>query len=890
MGEKIDYTIETVEPLGSWLTKKPFWEGYVWKICLNNSEILEHELDLCYKYLSEYLELIDPITEERPEVSFKEGFTYIPDTIGTYPNIRMIEVRDTEGINALTKTCSFEISPNLTLIYGMNGSGKSGIGRLFSNACFSRGQHELLQNIKIDPSEDSKPKATFVLKKDDGEVVLIPYVLGDINNDLKRFSVFDSKSVPIYLDESCTVNFSPPFVRVFDRVGNVMGKLEEMLLKEMSQKQVENPFSGMFTDNPNTPVALFVNKIDSNTSEEEYEHICNFDLQKDGAEYERLDKKIASLKAMDVNAEKSQISDECIALESLHLLMSGLVESLSENTRIEANRIMASIKEKEGIVKGVNLEIFREDNISSIGSVEWKTLITAAKKLYELEQKTSHKKEIDQCLLCRQNISDSSRELFRKYWLFLEEKAEEEILELKKKKSEILEKLKAVKAGHPKLLDADIGIRYLRSNKPVFMDKLIRKCNILEKMLDNWIIKIENDNVVDVYIGIDLDIQEFIDIIRLRRDDESKLNGVTNELAVLINDYTMLKHKKDVFSVKELGLKYLYFLKWSMKVKKVNFSGIKMSITKKRTHSHLVGVLDEYWDIFEKERKSLGCPYKLTMHASGEEGRTQKEFKIEYSEEYLPGQILSEGEQNTYALADFITETNINKRSLGIILDDPVTSLDHERKDKIAERLVVEAKTRQVMVMTHDIVFMGQLVTSAEDNAIPYVTHWMKKVNEEPGHVENNSSPMLASEKRLRKDSQEAIKSLTALDTKEHERVLSLAVDYLRSACEALVEELLFAKTIKRWADRVSIKNLYEVVLDGDIYKKIVVFHERLSANIPAHNRSDLKKDKPLQREMVIAFQEEYEELRNEVLKKRKEATDKRESDIKALKERSKGW
>jgi len=65
--------------------------------------------------------------------------------------------------------------------------------------------------------------------------------------------------------------------------------------------------------------------------------------------------------------------------------------------------------------------------------------------------------------------------------------------------------------------------------------------------------------------------------------------------------------------------------------------------------------------------------------------------------------------QNACSIADFLTEVQLDPNNCGIIFDDPVTSLDHERKDKIAQRLVMEAAQRQVVMFTHDIAFMSQL-------------------------------------------------------------------------------------------------------------------------------------------------------------------------------------
>ncbi len=78
-------------------------------------------------------------------------------------------------------------------------------------------------------------------------------------------------------------------------------------------------------------------------------------------------------------------------------------------------------------------------------------------------------------------------------------------------------------------------------------------------------------------------------------------------------------------------------------------------------------------------------------------------------------EILSEGEQRAIALAGFLTEVNEVDTGHAIIFDDPVSSLDWDRRALIAERLAEEAKKRQVIIFTHDFSFALQLEKSAKD-------------------------------------------------------------------------------------------------------------------------------------------------------------------------------
>ncbi|WP_200808715.1 AAA family ATPase [Tistlia consotensis] len=70
------------------------------------------------------------------------------------------------------------------------------------------------------------------------------------------------------------------------------------------------------------------------------------------------------------------------------------------------------------------------------------------------------------------------------------------------------------------------------------------------------------------------------------------------------------------------------------------------------------------------------------------------------------GKILSEGEHRCVALAAFLAELSTVDAQSGIVFDDPVSSLDHLHRDKVASRLAEASRARQVIVFTHDIAFL----------------------------------------------------------------------------------------------------------------------------------------------------------------------------------------
>ena len=69
--------------------------------------------------------------------------------------------------------------------------------------------------------------------------------------------------------------------------------------------------------------------------------------------------------------------------------------------------------------------------------------------------------------------------------------------------------------------------------------------------------------------------------------------------------------------------------------------------------------------------------------------------------------IVSEGEQRCISIAAFFAELSTADDPSAIVFDDPVSSLDFQWRSAVARRLVEESKRRQVIVFTHDVVFLS---------------------------------------------------------------------------------------------------------------------------------------------------------------------------------------
>lgn len=213
-------------------------------------------------------------------------------------------------------------------------------------------------------------------------------------------------------------------------------------------------------------------------------------------------------------------------------------------------------------------------------------------------------------------------------------------------------------------------------------------------------------------------------------------------------------------------------------------------------------------------------------------------------------EILSEGEQRAIAIASFLAELHLAGHKAGIIFDDPVSSLDHYWRKNVATRLVEEAIMRQVIVLTHDTVFLGELLDHIEQKNVDNLMHHLEWVNGRPGHVSDglpwDHKPYKDRLDKLEKDQRALEKIWPAYPNEEETANMRRQYDHLRATIERVIEEVVFSGAVKRYRDWVKVNKLGDVVgfTQGE-YEKIARLHKTCCAVVDAHDPSSAK-NKPV--------------------------------------------
>ena len=244
---------------------------------------------------------------------------------------------------------------------------------------------------------------------------------------------------------------------------------------------------------------------------------------------------------------------------------------------------------------------------------------------------------------------------------------------------------------------------------------------------------------------------------------------------------------------------------------------------------------------FVDELKKLGFSnIKITPSTRGSGGKQYHSLELNssYGSNIRLNEILSEGEHRCISLATFLSELSVCEHKSSIIFDDPVSSLDHKWRKKIAERIIEEADERQVIIFTHDITFLMNLqeLSSANIN----IQSLTNRGNEKGIPLECGPWDGLKTTKRIGilkqffQDLEKIKRTETEEDYKEQSKIF---YGKLRETWERCIEEVVLNQTVQRFGRSVQTQKLKLVTdLTEDDYKIIENNMKKCSTYFSGHD------------------------------------------------------
>jgi hypothetical protein len=200
------------------------------------------------------------------------------------------------------------------------------------------------------------------------------------------------------------------------------------------------------------------------------------------------------------------------------------------------------------------------------------------------------------------------------------------------------------------------------------------------------------------------------------------------------------------------------------------------------------------------------------VRSGGRFGSPQYQVRLFAKPDAKVAAVLSEGEKTCVSLAVFLTELATSTHRSALIFDDPISSLDHRWRKQVAKRLVEEADSRQIVVFTHDLVFVNDLLDLAGAKAQPPKLISLTREQSGAGVVNDGLPWKIKSVEdridKLEKDAATAKVAYDKHDDNAYREQTSRTYNHLRATWERALEDVAFFRVVQRHRDYIETKNL----------------------------------------------------------------------------------
>lgn len=704
----------------------------------------------------------------------------------------------------------FGAAPGLTVIYGENGAGKSGYARVIKKACRARGTR---QDIKPDAFAAAAPgpaKASITFRAGAAELAFAwrDGVASDAR--LGNIFVFDSFSARFHVGEDGPACFKPRGLDVLPELVKACDKIGAELKQEIDATLVENARTAQgWKYNQATKIGTLINSIGAATKPESIDAAAVFT--------DSDEKRLAELMATLSTDPKLKAADTTAAAKRIRTFAETAKSRATSVDDTAMQNLGDAIKDVEATARAAAAaagpELEDSDLPGSCNDV-WRKLWDAA-KAYSVAHAYADKpfpvtQANAKCVLCQQPLQADAVERFARFNRFVANEtrnhadaAKGKVADLKRgidSLREIGTEATGIKADLDREAVGTFGVVEMFAKAVDARIAHAQKC--LKDGTWTDALALPASPCVDLLaLAATLDARAAAEAATA---DPVKKKEAENERDEL-TDKNWLSGKKD--EVKAQIARHAH----AATLKKCQEDCASRPVSDKAKELDKLHVTDAFCKAFARERDALGLktlPVSLSAVRVAK-GESQFAVVVDGATDSNVEDIASEGEHRCIALAAFMAELSQASHKSALVFDDPVSSLDHKRRDAIATRLVKEAADRQVIVFTHDLAFVCDLAFAAKGKLPEIHYQHIEWLAGRPGRVVPglvwDAQTYEAQMKTLREQIGKADKVHREEGETEYRNAVMPVVERIRGACERIIEQHLLNGAVKRHDSKISV-------------------------------------------------------------------------------------
>lgn len=732
-----------------------------------------------------------------------------PSTAGL--DLRLKSISALTGIEGLAPRRPLTFGQNnLTVVYGHNGSGKSSYARLLKKVTGKPRALDLKPNVFQEVSGQGQCQLTYEL----GGLEMSTEWLSNAAPiaALRAVDIFDADEAGHYLSGESAAAYTPPVVAVFENLALACDQVKAQLQDE--QGKLVKALPAMPHEYLTTAAGKNYSSLKFDVTEATLSDFLIWPSESEIAltqATERLKTNDHAALAKQKRAKKTEVLKVATGLQQAFVAYnSAALESLRAlRTAAQTKRQIASEAAK---VESAQLD--------HVGSVTWRAMWEAARD-YSQEvypAKPFPVTDAARCVLCHQNLSPVAQERLQAFESFVLSKLAAEATQAESAYSQAKNQLPVAwnqelvntQAEAAGLTGDESWTTYLRgfwlgvenARTAMHADEVVSNAIPVVAVADNVkLLTVYADALEKEATQHDEDVQG-IDhaALQISKIELEAKKWVAQQTIAVRAEVARLKQYKQYDDWKSLA----------------NSKGvsIKSAEIAEKIITHA------YVGRFNRELLALGATrIKVELvKTKAEKGKVLHRLQLKgVKGKQTLDKVLSEGERRVVALAAYLADLTEKPNNAPFIFDDPISSLDQTWEERTIDRLVQLSETRQVIVFTHRLSFMGLIGEKADDLTSVHIRQEPWGAGETGDVPLYGKKPEAALKDLLNTRVQQARNALQEHGTVAYYPLGKAICSDFRILLERIVEFVLLADVIQRHRRAVNtlgkIQNLVKITM-----------------------------------------------------------------------------